>query len=159
NDVLQVMVTQGLVGLAALALVVAGLVRAALQAWRRGSAEDRTLLVALVASATGLSLQLLLSFVVAGVGTLFVTVLALISAAARRADDAGSARDDAGEGAWLGGGIIGAGIVFLGISVVNSNRAEPLDPRDWLAVIGLLVVLVVAVASAIEFRRGERPAR
>jgi O-antigen ligase/tetratricopeptide (TPR) repeat protein len=159
NDVIQVMATQGLVGLAALAVVVTGLVRAAYRAWRRGSPEDRALLVALVASAVGFCLQLLLSFVVAGAGTLFVTVVALISTGAGGAAAGAPARPAARDGAWLGRGIIAAALLFLAICGVNSNRAEPLEPRESLAVLGLLAVLLVAVASAIQFRRGERGAR
>ena len=158
NDVLQVLATQGLVGLAALVVIVVGLVRAAHQAWRRGTPEDRTLHVALIASAIGFAFQLLLTFVVAGAGTLFVTVLALIASGARRTDSAApvrAPRDDI----WMGGAIGVAALLFLVACGFNINRAEALDSREALAVVGLLAVLVAAAASAMEFQRGERVSR
>jgi tetratricopeptide (TPR) repeat protein len=92
NEVLHLLATQGLAGLAAAALFGAGLVRAAAGAWRRAAAADRPLVVAAGAGLVAFAVQDLFGFTVVGCGTLAATCAALLSrwgvgetAASRRA--------------------------------------------------------------------------
>jgi O-antigen ligase/tetratricopeptide (TPR) repeat protein len=86
---LQVLATQGLVGGLALAALAFGLVRAGWRAMRLD--RDRYFVVALVAGIVGFCVQDLFSFTVAGTGTLFVTLAALLS---RQAEDGAATASD-----------------------------------------------------------------
>src|SRR5262249_52108440 len=57
NELLHVLATQGLLGGAALFILLAGLVRAARRAWRAAAPQDRPFLAALLASLTGFAVQ------------------------------------------------------------------------------------------------------
>ncbi|RME76798.1 MAG: hypothetical protein D6776_00635 [Planctomycetota bacterium] len=80
NELLHIAATQGAIGLAALGLLTVGLALAFRRALRRARRpEDRALLVALAAGLVGFYAQNLFSFTVAGVGTLAITYMALLS--------------------------------------------------------------------------------
>ncbi|MBV9122343.1 MAG: O-antigen ligase family protein, partial [Planctomycetes bacterium] len=74
NEAIHLLATQGLLGAVAVLVLTAGLIRAAVRTWRRGSGADRMLGVALTAAIAGFYLQDLFSFTVAGCGTLFVSL-------------------------------------------------------------------------------------
>src|SRR5207247_617159 len=76
NEPIHILATQGIVGIVAIALLLAGLVQAGLRAWRQGPAEDRGLIAALAAGLAGFGVHSLFSFTVLGYGTLFVTLAA-----------------------------------------------------------------------------------
>jgi O-antigen ligase len=79
NEFLQILATEGLIGAAAVLVLMVGLLTAIVRAWRRSNSEDRWYLVALSAGTVGFAVQALFSFTVAGCGTLFVTYAALLS--------------------------------------------------------------------------------
>lgn len=79
NGFLHVLATQGLLGAGAALVLAAGLVLAGRRAWRRASAEERPLLLALLAGLAAFYVQGLFSFTVAATGTLFVTFAGVLS--------------------------------------------------------------------------------
>ena len=79
NELLQLLATQGILGAVAAALLLAGLARAAWLAWRRATLADRPLVVAVAAAVVAFLVQGLFGFTVTGIGTLFVTLAALLS--------------------------------------------------------------------------------
>jgi O-antigen ligase len=79
NEVLHVLATQGLLGGTALLALAAGLLAAGCRAWRRLPPQERPLLGAVLAGLLAFAVQDLFSFTVAGCGTLFVTLAALLS--------------------------------------------------------------------------------
>jgi O-antigen ligase/tetratricopeptide (TPR) repeat protein len=80
NEALHILAMHGVPGGVAMLLIVGGLGVAFRRALRRGDL-DRGLLVAVFASAVGFVVQDLVSFTVAGCGTLFVTCAAFLSRA------------------------------------------------------------------------------
>ncbi len=83
---LHVLATQGLSGGLALLVLTAGLLRAGGRAVRQGSPQQRALVAAACAGIVGFYVQNLFSFTVAGCGTLFVTLAALLSRWAETGD-------------------------------------------------------------------------
>ncbi len=79
NGLLHVLATQGLLGAGAALFLAGGLVLAGGRAWRRASAEERPLVLALLAGLAAFYVQGLVSFTVAATGTLFVTFAGLLS--------------------------------------------------------------------------------
>ena len=79
NELLHLLATQGLLGATAALVLLTGLARAILRTWRRTAPGDRPLLAALVAGIVAFFVQGLFGFIVAGVGTLFVTLTALLA--------------------------------------------------------------------------------
>jgi O-antigen ligase/tetratricopeptide (TPR) repeat protein len=79
NEVLHLLATQGLLGLAGAAVLAAGVVRAGVGAWRRAEAADRPLVVGVFAALVAFAVQGLFGFTVLGVGTLAVTCAALLA--------------------------------------------------------------------------------
>jgi O-antigen ligase len=79
DGLLHVLATQGLLGAAAALFLAGGLVLAGRRAWKRASAEERPLLLALFAGLAAFYVQGLVSFTVAATGTLFVTFAGLLS--------------------------------------------------------------------------------
>jgi O-antigen ligase/tetratricopeptide (TPR) repeat protein len=79
NELLHVLATQGILGAAAGLVLLAGLARAAVRAWRTASPADLPLVAAVAAGLVAFLVQGLFGFTVAGVGTLVVTLAALLS--------------------------------------------------------------------------------
>jgi len=79
DGLLHVLATQGLLGASAALALAGGLVLAGRRAWRRASAEERPLVLALLAGLAAFYVQGLVSFTVAATGTLFVTFAGLLS--------------------------------------------------------------------------------
>jgi O-antigen ligase/tetratricopeptide (TPR) repeat protein len=79
SDALQVLATQGLVGIAAAVAFTVALLRAGRRAWRSATAQTRPLIAALLGVCAALYLQGLFSFTTAATGVVFVTVAALLS--------------------------------------------------------------------------------
>jgi O-antigen ligase len=78
NELIHILATQGIVGGIAVIALMGGLGHAFVRAWRRGDRERRAFLIAVAASLAGFCVQGLFSFTVAGTGTLFVTLAALL---------------------------------------------------------------------------------
>jgi O-antigen ligase/Tfp pilus assembly protein PilF len=78
NETLHILATQGAVGGIAVAILFAGVAVTLIQLWRRGDQEQRPFQVAVAASLVAFFVQDLFSFTVAGCGTLFVTLAALL---------------------------------------------------------------------------------
>jgi O-antigen ligase len=79
NELLHVLATQGLVGGAAVLILLIGLGQAAWQAHRGTSREDRFFVTAVIAGTVAFLVQDGFGFTTAGCGTLFVTFAALLS--------------------------------------------------------------------------------
>jgi O-antigen ligase/tetratricopeptide (TPR) repeat protein len=79
NELLHILATRGLCGAAAVAVLMFGLVRGGAQTWRRATVSERPLLLAVIAGVVGFVVQDFFSFTVAGCGTLFVTLAAILS--------------------------------------------------------------------------------
>lgn len=79
NEALHILATQGLGGALAALVFTVGLLVSLIRAWRRSSASVKPLLTVLAAGLVGFYIQDAFSFTVAGCGTLFVTLAALLS--------------------------------------------------------------------------------
>jgi O-antigen ligase/Tfp pilus assembly protein PilF len=82
NLVLHVLATQGLVGAAALALLLFGLVRAASRAWRHAAADERPVVAAVIACAAAFAVAVMFGFTMVPCGSLFAVCAGLLSVAA-----------------------------------------------------------------------------
>jgi O-antigen ligase/tetratricopeptide (TPR) repeat protein len=82
NELLHVLATQGVLGAAALALLLFGVGRAIVRGWRQTDLESRTLTVAVTAGLGGFFVQSLFSSNGSGCVTLFVVFAALLSRSA-----------------------------------------------------------------------------
>lgn len=80
NEVLQILATQGLCGLAALVVLVGGLAQAARRAWQLVAQEDRALVLAIAAALLAFFVQNLFSFTVAGLGLMFAVLAGMLGA-------------------------------------------------------------------------------
>jgi O-antigen ligase len=78
NELIQILATQGLAGGIAVVVLLCGLGRAVFRAWRHGDLYRRGFLIAVAASLIGFCVQDFFSFTVAGIGTLFVTLAAML---------------------------------------------------------------------------------
>jgi O-antigen ligase/Tfp pilus assembly protein PilF len=78
NELIHVLATQGIVGGIAVVVLLFGLGCALRRAWRQKDRDQREFLIALAASLVGFCVQDFFSFTVAGTGTLFVTLAALL---------------------------------------------------------------------------------
>jgi tetratricopeptide (TPR) repeat protein len=76
NELLHILATQGLVGIAAVAVLLWGSGRAIFRVWRQE--ESRPFLIALMAGMVGFGIQDSFSFTVVGFGTLFITMTAVL---------------------------------------------------------------------------------
>jgi O-antigen ligase/tetratricopeptide (TPR) repeat protein len=79
NELLHILATQGLGGAVAIAVLMFGLARQSVRTWRRAVPDHRPLVLAVSAGLVGFVVQDLFSFTVAGCGTLFVTLAAILS--------------------------------------------------------------------------------
>jgi O-antigen ligase/Tfp pilus assembly protein PilF len=78
NELIHILATQGIIGGIAIAMMIGGLCHAFFQAWRNGRRNQRAFLLAVAAGGVGFFVQAFFSFTVAGIGTLFVTLMAII---------------------------------------------------------------------------------
>lgn len=81
NEFINVLATQGTFGGTAAIAVVAALALACRRAWRRGNSDARLVVAAVGLGAFAFLVQNLFSFTVAGCGTLFVTLAAILARA------------------------------------------------------------------------------
>jgi O-antigen ligase/tetratricopeptide (TPR) repeat protein len=148
NEALQILATQGILGIGAAFVVLVSLGMTIARAWRDRGREQRLLLVAIVAGLTGYLVQASFSFTVAGQGTLLVTFAAILSALAH---DRGVARDSAhpfgvaakrySSASWLAAGLFFA-VLFL-------HNIDPalirIAPRMIIGVIAVPAALAIAI--------------
>jgi tetratricopeptide (TPR) repeat protein len=122
NELLHVLATQGLLGGAAVLVLLAGLARAARRAWRAAAPEDRPFLAALLASLAGFAVQDLFGFTVAGCGTLFCTGAALLSRWGSPRDPSETTGAAAAGARWTwAGGLPAGGAVALLVFALNAG--------------------------------------
>jgi O-antigen ligase/tetratricopeptide (TPR) repeat protein len=155
NEILQILATQGLLGIGAALWMVVGLGMTIVHAWRRTGREQRVLLVAVVAGLVGYAVQVCFSFTVAGQGTLLVTFAGILSALTR--SEVGE-RDFAHPGGvatkqYFGFALVGAGVLF---AILFLHNIDPLllkiAPRMAFGVIIVLAALVLG--SIVTWRAG-----
>ena len=79
NEVIHVLATQGFVGGAAILVLAGGILLSFRRAWIQQAVQARPLLLVVMAGLAGFAIQVLFSFTVAGCGTLFVTLAAILS--------------------------------------------------------------------------------
>lgn len=126
NELIHLLATQGLVGAAAAAVMLAGLALAAVRAWQRARAEDRLLVLVLAAAALGFLVTSLFSCTVVGCGTLFVTTLALLSRLATTDSTAVIVTPSCSSRSprWLGAALWGGTAVVLYLVVARPFQAN-----------------------------------
>jgi Flp pilus assembly protein TadD len=131
NEVLHLLAMQGIVGGLALLVFLVGLVRAGWRALRSHSGEQRSLILAIVASLTGFLVQNLFSFTVAGTGVVFALLAGILS----RLGDVVPAPTAPATPGWRGeqwavlAGIV-AGVVLLLVNL--GELANPWTSRSVL---------------------------
>jgi O-antigen ligase/Tfp pilus assembly protein PilF len=146
NELIHILATQGIVGGIAIALMMGGLCRAFFRAWRNGGRNRRAFLLAVAAGLLGFFVQAFFSFTVAGIGTLFVTLAAIMVRWQYANDTFGRAESSspvAGRRPWVAAARIAIGAltvagVFVAIirpwqANVACGRSEALmgeDPRQ-----------------------------
>jgi tetratricopeptide (TPR) repeat protein len=79
SDLLHVLATQGLVGAGAVAVLMVGLGRAGLAAWRQARREDQPLVLAILAGLAAFCVQGLVGFTVTATAVLFFTFAGVLS--------------------------------------------------------------------------------
>jgi len=144
NEVIQVLATQGGLGGLALLVLLAGLAVAAVRAWRASTPESRGLVAAACAGVLAFCVQDLFNFTLAPVGTLFVTLAAVLSALGRSQ----SAADMAPAGRQVFAVLIGLAALG-GVLAVAVNTAEGSDARLWWTCCGLLATAAIAAVWAV----------
>ncbi|HEX8700706.1 MAG TPA: O-antigen ligase family protein [Myxococcaceae bacterium] len=155
SDVLQVLATQGLVGLGALLVMTVGLVTAGPRAWRTVPREERPLLLALFAGLAAFVVQGLFGFTVIATGALFFSfagVLSGLGGGARRVEGnphPGPLPEGEGVGAlWASGGLVL--LVFAYNFLGGPSLQEPVGSQASTA---LLVLAGVTGAVLFGLRR------
>jgi O-antigen ligase/tetratricopeptide (TPR) repeat protein len=153
NEALHVLVTQGVVGAAALLLLVVGLGVAAVRAWRRAPSEARPLVLAVSAGVVGFLVAGVFGFTVAACGGLFATLAGLMS----RLGEADAAPEGPGRRAlWFPVGlavaVVLAGLVFT-LNFGGEANADPLVLAVAAGVIG--AALVLTTWAVIERQKNE----
>jgi tetratricopeptide (TPR) repeat protein/O-antigen ligase len=123
NEALHILATQGVVGAAATLVMTGGLAIAGLRAWRRAHLDEKPLLVAIFAALVGFYVQDVFSFTVAGCGTLFVTLAAILSrfGAPSPSDEAAGTRLQAGRLAALSPPTAGEPLGRYGLALVAAD--------------------------------------
>lgn len=125
NAALHILATQGLGGALAALVFTAGLIVLPLRAWRRASPAVKPLLAVLAAGLAGFYIQDAFSFTVAGCGTLFVTLAALVSRLAAGVGDGDPEASDAHPREFPLS-LIGAGVLALAALGANLDQ-NPLE--------------------------------
>jgi O-antigen ligase len=153
NELLQVLATQGLPGLLAVLVMLAGLGQSAWRACRRPDGLDRGLVAALMAALTGVLVPTLFGFTLVPAGVAFVTVAALLSRC-RNLDEQAPVTGQASPAAFAGLGVAGA--VALALFLWNWWSHPVPGAAGWLrAWVGLAMaggVSVWALASLVHQR-------
>ncbi|HVG77389.1 MAG TPA: O-antigen ligase family protein [Patescibacteria group bacterium] len=152
NEALNILATQGLLGGLAVLVLVAGVVIATRSA--RRVAEDRLLVVALLAGLVAFGVQDLFSFTVAGCGTLAVTQAALLS---RLAAGPSTGRSDGAVSLVTGLAIASVVAVVIFASNVPPELLLDEPRRLFGGLIILIAFLVVAVAVFVLEQHGRPP--
>jgi O-antigen ligase len=120
NEAIHILATQGSLGGVALLALLAGLVWATVQAWRR--TQDRALIAALASSLVAFGVTNMFGFTVIATGSLFAVCAGLLS---RFGESSGTASDSIRpEGNWRQWAI--PGIVFGSLIVAYVGVIEPL---------------------------------
>src|SRR4029453_11470620 len=152
NEALNILATQGLLGGLAVLVLVAGVVIATRRALR--VAEDRLLVVALLAGLVAFGVQDLFSFTVAGCGTLAVTQAALLS---RLAAGPSTGRTDGAVSLVTGLAIASVLAVVIFASNVPPELLLDEPRRLFGGLIILIAFVVVAVAVFVLEQHGRPP--
>lgn len=152
NELIHALATQGVLGGGALLALLGGLSAAARRAWKQAPAEARPFVGALAVGLGGFTVQSLVSFTMAGCGTLLVTCAALLC---RRAEAEADREDTAPCGRWglplalMAAGAAAALVLVAGLPPPGGPTAEP---AVLLSTLGLVFALVAAALV-----RGEGP--
>jgi O-antigen ligase/tetratricopeptide (TPR) repeat protein len=158
NELLHILATQGLGGAVAIAVLGFGLVRGSVRTWRRAAPGDRPLVLAVMAGVVGFAVQDFFSFTVAGCGTLFVTLAAVLS---RHEGSEGLAAAEAEEDHYrpfalglVSAAVLAALLFFANVfdGTVSVGRGVVLGEGAILVVFGLVAV------SALRTEWGASPA-
>jgi O-antigen ligase/tetratricopeptide (TPR) repeat protein len=155
NEALHVLITQGVVGAAALLVLLAGLGVAAVRAWRRAPAEARPLVLAVSAGVVGFLVTGAFGFTVAACGGLFATFAGLLArlgeAEVEAAPEASAAR-----GLWFPIGLAVAVVLAGGVFTLNFCAESDADPQVLaVAVAAISAALLLAAWAIIERRKTE----
>ncbi|MCI0463007.1 MAG: O-antigen ligase family protein [Gemmataceae bacterium] len=142
NEVVQVLATQGLLGGAALLLILVGMLVSGFRAWRRAPGESRGLVLSLAAGATGFVVQSGFNPTMTACGVLFATMAALLS---RFGED--TAWEAAGTRRWFA---VALGCALpLPVTIFGINFAsQATEASTSLAAGAILLVALVAVGWA-----------
>jgi O-antigen ligase/tetratricopeptide (TPR) repeat protein len=145
NEIVHILATQGALGGAAVLLGLAGLVAAAVRAWRQAPAASRGLVVAACAGVLAFGVQSLFNFTLAPVGTLFVTLAGLLSALGRpQLSEKHRLPDDCGRGF---GALLGLA-ALAGLLPVAVNTAQDAGAAAWCLCGGVLAATAGAAVWA-----------
>jgi O-antigen ligase/tetratricopeptide (TPR) repeat protein len=155
NEAIQVLATQGLVGMAAGLLLLWGIVRVGVRAWRR-SGGDRPLVAALLAGLAAFVVQDFFCFTVASCGALFVTLAALLS---RLGEGVGDAPDaPPADPRPLLVGLVGGGVLAALIVVRNAESCGlALTPGLLLGCAAIVLICLAVVWGVCRMRSTEAP--
>lgn len=154
NEALHVLATQGFLGGLAGLLVIVGLVRSGLVAWRRHDLAERKLLIVLFAGLGGFVVESMFSFTVAGTGTLAVTFAALLSRGQTSlSEDRSTGRDkrDRWHIALLVLGLLLVAVVF-GHNISMATSAISAATWAGLGIMAIGGLLAIAAIALIENR-------
>jgi O-antigen ligase len=130
NELIQVLATEGLVGGIAVFVLTTAIVFCGIRAYRRAPPKQRFLLLAMLASLGGFYVQGLVGFTTAGLGTLVITLAALLSRFGRQPISntaVPASHVQPGTKVWVGavrGGIGAAAVVLLLVAVVRPMQAD-----------------------------------
>jgi tetratricopeptide (TPR) repeat protein len=150
NEALHVLVTQGVVGAAALLVLLLGLGVAAVRAWRRAPAEARPLVLAVGAGAVGFLVTGAFGFTVAACGGLFATFAGLL-ARLGEAEVEAAPEGSVARGLWFPIGLAAAVVLVGGVFTLNFYGEADADPQV-LAVAGAVIGAALLFTTWAVFR-------
>jgi O-antigen ligase/tetratricopeptide (TPR) repeat protein len=153
NEVLQVAVSQGALGLGVLAIALGFLVRAARRALRGGSADESALAAAAIAALVAFGVSVQFGFTVVATGTLAAVAMGLL---AGRAAGAPGVAAGCGQAPWIAGAGLAGSAVLLGNTLATKPSSAP---EAWLTAlaVGAGIAAVAWASSRVESRSGPRP--
>lgn len=143
NIGLHLLATQGLVGAFAGAVFMAGLFISGWRAWQRALPATKPIVVVIAASLVGFFVQNLFSFTVTGLGTLFVTLAAMLSRLGGVQPD--SVQQQHGP-AWPA--LAGAGAFVIMLFVRNMRMSDNAQGAGCICAMMAMVIVGVAAAWA-----------
>lgn len=144
NEGLQILATQGLLGGAAMLVLIVGILRGARRAWFRVQPEDRPWLRTVLASLAALVPVAALSFLTPGFGPLCVVLLAILSRAAAGIRHVGEASALPHAAVRICGVVV---LVMVGGNLVFGVQ------REETSVLPALAIQAAAVAAGIVLTR------